>query len=247
MFSIFKKSAKTEPQVKSGLTVDLHSHFLPGLDDGAETLEESLEMLKGFADFGYTKVITTPHLIHEFYKHDENVIRERCQWMNEQLSIVGINLVIEPAAEYFLDDHFMQRVEAEDNTFITFGKNKFLLFETPVMNEPIYLKQALFKLRMMGYNPVMAHPERYAYLQFKFDKVQELFDGGLYLQINIMSLAGYYNKVAQKLAEKLIDKDMVHFLGSDCHKPKQLQVLKDAFKTKHYQTALGLELMNTKL
>ncbi len=247
MFSIFKKSAKIEPQVKSGLSVDLHSHFLPGLDDGAETLEESLEMLRAFADFGYTKVITTPHLIYEFYKHDENTIRESCQWMNEQLVAEGINLLVEPAAEYFLDDHFMERVEAEDDSFITFGKSKFLLFETPVMNEPIYLKQALFKLRMMGYNPVMAHPERYAYLQYKFDKVQELFDGGLYLQVNIMSLAGYYNKVAQKLAEKLIDMDMVHFLGSDCHKPRQLVVLKDAFKTKHYQKALGLDLKNNKL
>jgi len=211
MFSIFKRNAKSEPQVKSGLMVDLHSHFLPGLDDGAETLGESLEMLRAFADFGYTKVVTTPHLIYDFYKHDENTIRERCKWLNEQLVLEGINLQAEPAAEYFLDDHFMERVNSEDKSFITFGKQKYLLFETPVMNEPVYLKEALFKLRLMGYTPVMAHPERYAYLQYKFDKIQELFDGGLLLQVNIMSLAGYYNKIAQKLAEKLIEKDMVHF------------------------------------
>jgi tyrosine-protein phosphatase YwqE len=247
MFSIFRKKPKEEPKVSSGLKVDIHSHFLPGLDDGAENLDETLEMLRAFADWGYSKVITTPHLIHDFYSHDENTIREKCAWVNEQLAANGVALEVEAAAEYFLDDHFMERVNAEDKSFITFGKHKFLLFETPVMNEPIYLKEALFKLRMLGFTPVMAHPERYGYLQYKFDKIEELVDGGLYMQVNIMSLSGYYNKITQKLAEKLIDKEMVHFLGSDCHKPKHLAVLKDAFKTKHYQVALGLELMNNKL
>jgi protein-tyrosine phosphatase len=104
----------------------------------------------------------------------------------------GSKLKIEAAAEYYIDDRFMEWVEA-DEPFLTIG-DKYLLVETGFLNEPIYLREVLFKLRLKGYKPILAHPERYLYLQTKPEKLEELFDSGVYLQLNAMSLGGYYGK-----------------------------------------------------
>src|SRR5690606_8579722 len=129
---------------------------------------------------------------------------------------------IEAAAEYYLDEVLMKRLQ-EDDPLLTFG-NQYLLFETNFMTEPLTLKEFIFLATTKGYRPVLAHPERYMYLQSKFEKAEDLIDRGVMFQLNLASLSGYYSKPAQTTAQKLIDKGFVHFIGSDCHNLQHAQI-----------------------
>lgn len=227
------------------LQVDMHSHFLPGIDDGAENLEESLRLLKLFEDRGYKKIITTPHIIQDLYENSAETIFPVLELVRSALRESGSSLQIEAAAEYFLDDNFIGLMES-GHPFLTL-KDQYILVETGFMNEPAYLRDVLFKLRLKGYKPVLAHPERYLYLQTKKEKLEELFDSGVKLQINTMSLGGYYGPPAQKFAEWMIDQGFVHFLGSDCHRIRHIEPLEKAYKSKGYQKIRELPLLNDTL
>lgn len=242
-FSFLKKEEPKPPLPP--LLVDMHSHFLPGIDDGAENLEESLKLLKTFEDRGYRKIITTPHIIQDLYENSAENIFPVLEKVRAALKEEGSALQIEAAAEYFLDDNFIALMEA-GHSFLTL-KDQYILVETGFMNEPAYLRDVLFKLRLKGYKPVLAHPERYHYLQQKKEKLEELFDSGVKLQINTMSLAGYYGPPALKLAEWMIEQGFVHFLGSDCHRSRHLEPLENAYKSKGYQKIRELPLLNDSL
>lgn len=227
------------------IQVDMHSHFLPGIDDGAENLEESLKLLKTFEERGYQKIITTPHIIQDLYENSAETIFPVLEKVRAALLEIGSSLKIEAAAEYFLDDNFIAMLES-GHSFLTL-KEHYILVETGFMNEPAYLREVLFKLRLKGYKPILAHPERYHYLQQKKEKLEELFDSGVKLQINTMSLGGYYGPPSQKLAEWMIEQGFVHFLGSDCHRSRHLEPLEKAYKSKGYQKIRELPLLNDSL
>jgi tyrosine-protein phosphatase YwqE len=243
---IFSFLLKQEPKPDfPPLLVDMHSHFLPGIDDGAENLEESLKLLKTFEDRGYRKIITTPHIIQDLYENSAETIFPVLEKVRLALKESGSTLEIEAAAEYFLDDNFIALMEA-GHSFLTL-KSQYILVETGFMNEPAYLRDVLFKLRLKGYQPVLAHPERYLYLQTKKEKLEELFDSGVKLQINTMSLGGYYGPPAQKFAEWMIEQGFVHFLGSDCHRTRHLEPLERAYKSKGYRKIRERTLLNDEL
>lgn len=243
MFSWFKKE-KQSP-VKSALFTDIHSHLVPAIDDGAQTLEDSLTLIKGFSDLGYTKLITTPHVMSDTYKNTSSDILNGLARLNTFLKENNVDVTVEAAAEYYLDEHLMDMLK-KDEPLLTFGK-KYLLFETNFLNEPFNLKDFIFLASTRGYRPVLAHPERYMYLQSAMDKAEDLINRGVLFQINISSLTGYYSKVVQTAANKLIDKGWVHFLGSDCHHPKHLAQVDAARKVKSFQKALTLPLLNNTL
>lgn len=243
-FFSFLKKQPPKPEVPP-LQVDMHSHFLPGIDDGAENLEESIKLLKTFEDRGFRKIITTPHIIQDLYENSAETIFPVLEQVRKALRESGSSLQIEAAAEYFLDDNFISLLES-GHSFLTL-KDKYILVETGFMNEPAYLRDVLFKLRLKGYKPVLAHPERYLYLQTKKEKLEELFDSGVKLQINTMSLGGYYGPPAQKFAEWMIGQGFVHFLGSDCHRSRHLEPLEKAYKSKGYQKIRELPLLNDSL
>lgn len=244
-FSFLFKDDSRKNEGPLPLRVDLHSHFLPGIDDGAVDLEESLSLLKYFEDQGYEKIITTPHIIQDLYQNTPETIFPVLEKVKIALKESGSNLKIEAAAEYYIDDRFIEWVEA-DEPFLTIG-DKYLLVETGFLNEPIYLREVLFKLRLKGYKPILAHPERYLYLQTKPEKLEELFDSGVFLQLNIMSLGGYYGKPAQDFAKMMIEKGFVHFLGSDCHRTRHLEPLQAAWKSKLYYKLREQMLLNDTL
>lgn len=149
---------------------------------------------------------------------------------------------IKSAAEYFVDENFFAQVNANED-FLTFGDNH-LLIETGFMNKPIFFEEMVFTLKSNGYKPVLAHPERYIYLQEDEGLVNKLIDIGLLFQINVTSLTGYYSKAAKKLATYLIKNGMIHLLGSDIHNRKQLQAYKKAMKLKIVQECRQLPLIN---
>lgn len=224
---------------------DIHSHLLPGIDDGVQTLEQSEEIILNFQRLGYTKLITTPHVMNDFYRNTNEEILARLTELNAHLRQKNINISVEAAAEFYLDETLFKRLETGP-PLLTFGRNYFL-FETNFMTEPLNLKEFIFLATTKGYKPVLAHPERYLYLQSNFSKAEDLIGRGVLFQINISSLSGYYSKAAQTTAQKLIDKGYVHFLGSDCHNLQHVKLLEETRTNKYFQKAISLPLLNNSL
>lgn len=251
MISFFRKKANKEQQAADlALTVDMHSHILPGLDDGAETIEKSLALIRSLAEAGYQKLIATPHVMGDFYKNTPATINAALNTVREEVKRHNISVTIEAAAEYYLDEWFLEKLNSGE-PMMSFGSSmqgiRYLLFEISYINQPSQLQEAIFLIKTCGYRPVLAHPERYLYLYNDFAKLKDLYENGVLFQINANSLAGYYSKTAQLLAEKLIDNRMVNFIGTDCHAQRHLDVLTQARKQKYYRKALELSLLNNSL
>jgi tyrosine-protein phosphatase YwqE len=247
MMSFFNKltgrSDKGTP--KRVLTSDMHAHFLPGIDDGANSIEESLFLIKKMMECGYTKLVATPHVMNDFFKNTPEIIYNKLFEVKEAVVAEGWEIEIAAAAEYYLDEWFMNMLQ-NNNPLLTFG-DRYLLFETSFINQPAQLHEAIFLMQSLSYKPVLAHPERYVYFQDNFEKCAELYRNGVLLQININSLSGYYSTPAQLLAEKLIDKKMVHFAGTDCHALKHVKALELSRTKKYYTKLLDSELLNYEL
>jgi protein-tyrosine phosphatase len=181
----------------------------------------------------------------DFFRNTDEDITQRLNEVNLMLSQKHIDITLEAAAEYYLDEALIKRIES-DSPLLTFGK-KYLLFETNFMTEPLNLKEFIFLATTKGYKPVLAHPERYAYLQSNFEKAEDLIGRGVLFQVNISSLSGYYSKGAQITAQKLIDKQYIHLLGSDCHNLQHVKMLEETRKNKYFQKAISLPLLNNTL
>ena len=207
-----KKEEDCIPLDFSILKTDIHSHFIPGIDDGAPDLETSISLIKKMKELGYKKVITTPHVMSDFYKNTREIILEGLADLRAELKRVNINMEIEAAAEYYIDFDFEQKIGKEK--FLTFGDN-YILVELSFMQAPQSLFEIIFKLQMEGYKVVLAHPERYVYYASK--DYEELVARGVLLQINLLSLIGYYSPQIQQKTKELIAKNQVSFVGTDCH------------------------------
>ena len=227
------------------MLVDMHSHLIPDVDDGVDTVEESLEILIRLSELGYQKVITTPHVMGDYYPNDASTIVPKLNQLIELVIKEGIDIEIEAAAEYYLDEHFMHLLQTPEQ-LLTFGNN-YLLIETSFINEPAFLREGIFQIISAGLQPVLAHPERYVFIQNDPDIANDLVERGVQLQLNLLSLAGYYSKAARKIAEKLIDQKLVSFVGSDCHNFRQLGSMTDVLNGKYYKKLMQMELLNNTL
>ncbi|MEO5602172.1 MAG: CpsB/CapC family capsule biosynthesis tyrosine phosphatase [Cyclobacteriaceae bacterium] len=224
------------------LLVDMHSHLLPGLDDGVQTMEQAEEIILHLLKLGYTQLITTPHIMSDAYRNTPSGIAEKLQALKNHIAQKNIPVSISAAAEYYLDEALFKMVET-DQPLLTFG-NKYLLFETNFITEPFNLKDFIFLATTRGYKLILAHPERYLYLQNNLVKIEDLLDRGVLMQLNISSITGYYSKPVQQMAFKLIDKGWVHWLGSDCHHLQQARLLEEAQRSRYFRKALSLPLLN---
>jgi tyrosine-protein phosphatase YwqE len=236
VFSIFSRQALTIP-----FRADMHSHLIPGIDDGVISHEASLATIRKLMDLGYEKFVTTPHIMSDTYPNNVSTIRDGLKSLHEFLRSKNISVVVEAAAEYYLDEYTMRVIEKQEE-MLTFG-NKYLLFETNYLSEPYILKDFIFKATSQGYRPVLAHPERYQYMTM--EKAQDLVDRGVLLQINLLSLSGFYLRPVQKFAEKLIDKKMVSFVGTDCHNEVQAIAMEKSLRTKAFKKLIELPLLNS--
>lgn len=244
-----KKKKKSAPSIPiedlPPMLVDMHSHLLPGIDDGAQNLEESMEMIRRFADMGYKKLITTPHVMADFYKNTtEGILRKRDE-VREAMAKEGIDIELDAAAEYYLDEGLMKKLQNKEK-LLTFGDN-YLLFETSYMNASANLTQAVFMMQSQGYKPVLAHPERYTYWYGQFEEIEAIRDRGVHLQVNLMSFVGYYSRPAKDVADKIIDQKMASFIGTDCHRSKHQDVLDKVRRSSGYAKAMQLPLLNNQL
>jgi tyrosine-protein phosphatase YwqE len=218
----------------------MHSHLLPGVDDGVRTPEESFAVIDQLLELGYEKIITTPHIMTDYYGNTSNSILTAFEAFLPVLRQHGYTLPFSCAAEYYLDENLYELVSKKEK-LLTFG-DRYFLFETNMMSEPMLLKEFIFGLTSQGIKPILAHPERYQYMTL--EKAEDLRQRGVLLQINLLSLTGYYGVPMQKLAEKMIDRGWVDVLGSDCHNMDHALLLKKAQQTRSYRKALDLPLLN---
>lgn len=217
-----KKEPVLGPADLSVLGTDIHSHFIPGIDDGAQTLQQSLELLTSMAELGYRKVITTPHSMADGYKNSPEIILGGLEKLRAGVRDAGINIEVDAAAEYYLDHALEQNVMAEK--VLTFGSN-FLLFELPFIGEPAMLRQVVFQMQTQGYKPVLAHPERYSFWHNEFERFTDLKDRGVMFQLNMVALSGAYGPQTKQLAERMIDAGYYELVGSDCHNMNHVQAI----------------------
>lgn len=226
MFSFFKK-----PAVQSalpGLRCDIHSHLIPGIDDGSPDMETSVRLIRGLIGLGYKKIITTPHINTDIFPNTPAIIRSGQIVVTEELRRLGIDVEFHAAAEYLMDERF-SRLLAAGEPMLTLKDNLVLVelsFAVPAIN----LLQILFDMQLKGYQPVLAHPERYLYFGANKKWYDQLRDSGCFFQLNLLSFAGYYGPESRRLAEYLIKKQYVDFLGTDLHHENHLEVLKSSQK-----------------
>ncbi len=221
--NIFRKREKLlHPGDISALQVDLHSHFIPGIDDGSQSMEETLALLSRLREMGYRKVITTPHVMSDYYRNTPEIIQSGLADVQEAIVREGLDIALEASAEYYLDDAFENLIASD--RLLPFGSQRYILFELPFVSEPLNLARAIFNLQLKDYKPILAHPERYGFWYGNKEKLEEIHDKGVLLQLNLNSLGGYYGPEAKKTSEWLIDHEMVSFLGTDCHRMEHLNV-----------------------
>ncbi len=219
LFSIFKNKATPQTDF-SWLGADMHSHLIPGIDDGAQDLETSIALIKGLQDLGYKKLITTPHIFWELYANTPETINAGLTLVQQELIRQNIDIEIKAAAEYFIDDHFQQLLRTK--TPLLTIKDNLVLTEFSMVTAPFDLKEVLFELQMQNYQPLIAHPERYIYLKNKKNFFYELKEQGCQFQLNLLSLTGHYGTSVQELAEYLIKHDFYSYAGTDLHSVKHL-------------------------
>ena len=218
---------------------------MPAIDDGIQTVAEGLDILREMEALGYQKVITTPHTMAQHFENTPEIILSGLKKMQRAIEESGINIIMEAATEYYLDESFVNKLE-KDEPLMTFGRN-YVLFETDFKVPPRVLKEVVFLMKMKGYKPVYAHPERYFYLMENPQLLQKMIDREVVFQLNAVSLAGAYGKAVQKFAEKLIDSGVVGMVGTDCHHIRHIDAMKQAVKTKHYQKLMQSKLLNNTL
>jgi protein-tyrosine phosphatase len=223
MLSIFRKKNNSYSDL-SGLYADMHSHLIPGIDDGATDMGNSLQMIKGMMDLGYKKLITTPHIQWEMYKNTNKIIRDGMALVKQNLIAAGLDVEFAAAAEYFMDDHFDELLKGDEPLLTV--KNNLVLVEFSFIRQPIDLKDKLFQLQIKGYQPIIAHPERYLYYGAHKDWYDQLREYDCLFQLNMLSLCGYYGKKQEELCHYLIKKKYVNLVGTDSHNIRHIQILK---------------------
>lgn len=223
LFNLFKKKPK-EPEIDfSTVRTDMHSHVIPGIDDGAKDIHESLELAKRFIDLGFSKLIATPHVMADFYRNTPDIINSGLDRLREALQDNNLKLEVDAAAEYYLDEAFLNKLARKE--ILSFGNN-YLLFELSYINPPSNLTDILFKIQDAGFYPVLAHPERYSFYHGSIENYLQIKEKGCLFQLNTIALAGYYGKGSKKIAEELVDQHCIDFLGSDMHHTRHADALK---------------------
>lgn len=241
--SLFGKKQHTP--IEDFIFVDMHSHLIPNIDDGSKSMDESVELIQQFVELGYRKIFTTPHVMGDLYRNTPEIILAGLGALKERLKSENLEIEIEAAAEYYLDEWLIEKL-TKGIPLMTIG-DKYVLFETPYMNGSSQLHQAIFMMHTLGYKPILAHPERYIYLYHDFKEFKKIYDMDVLFQINLNSLSGYYSKHAKQFAEKLIDNNMVDFVGTDCHGVRHLDVLRQTKASEYYNKLSKLNLLNNTL
>ena len=243
MLSFFNKK-KVIPDYPgfTWLTQDIHSHLLPGIDDGSPDVETSIELLRSLGDAGIKKFICTPHIIGDMYRNTPETIHNALEKLRKAVKNAGMQVELEAAAEYMLDDYFMELLRKKE-PLLTLKKN-YLLTELSYSAQPDRLEEISFEILTNNYQPLMAHPERYHYFHKNYKAYDHLKELGFLLQVNLLSLTGYYGKSVAKAAKHIIDSGLADFVGTDLHHSNHLSMLTDVRSIELFEKYLGNKRYN---
>lgn len=225
MLNFFRK--KTQPAYPAKgyewLAQDIHSHLLPGLDDGSPDIETSLYLIRSLQDIGINKFICTPHILSDMYRNTPEKINAALTKLKSACEENNLNVNIRAAAEYMLDDGFSEKLK-QGEPLLTLEKN-YILTEFPYLTKPVRLNEVIFDILSNNYQPLLAHPERYHYYHKDYDAFFKLKEAGFHLQVNLLSLTGYYGKSVTKAAKFILQNNLASFVGTDLHHEKHLEAL----------------------
>lgn len=223
MWSIFNR--KSQPYDLSWMEVDMHSHILPGLDDGCANTAESMKILRHLADLNLKQLYFTPHVFKEMYPNTVSHIERAFA----QLSIGEFaGFFGGYAAEYMVDSHFEQLLKA-DEKLLTLPTN-LILIEMSYAQEYNQIERMILDLLIEGYNPILAHPERYKFYHGNVNQIRRLREIGCLLQVNLLSVTGYYGMHEKRMAKYLASEGLVDLVGTDIHHERNVMALEHSLR-----------------
>ena len=200
--------------------VDFHSHIVYDVDDGAQKIENSVNLIKEAKEAGFDKIILTPHYMEDYYIVPKSEIEERIKKIKEKCEEEKIEIDIFQGNEIYITNHIIEYFN--EKIISSLNNSRYVLFETPLNFEPANLVEVIYKLKEIGKVPVLAHPERYSFIQKDPNKLYELFEMGVLFQANYGSIIGMYGESAKKTVKLLLKNNYIHFLGSDVHREKSI-------------------------
>ena len=243
MFNLFKKrEALVHISGKLPVTLDIHSHILPGIDDGSPDTDTSIELIQGLYDLGIRKSIATPHIIGDMYRNTPEIINSALEKVKVACKKAKINIELSAAAEYMIDDYFLALLKNKA-PLLTLHKN-ILLTEISYATPPVNLGAIISNILAEGYRPILAHPERYFFYHHNFDQYYRLKEMGFLLQVNLLSLTGYYGSGAKKAAKFILEKDLASLVGTDLHHHYHLAAFTDPKNLSAIHRYLGDKVYN---
>ena len=240
MFNLFRKTKKDlytgEP---FPVTTDIHSHILAGIDDGSPDIATSLKLVKGLYDLGYRRLVATPHVIGDYYRNNPIIINRELDVLKNACAEAGIDIELSAAAEYMLDDYFLNILKQKEVLPVF---QNYILTELPFSIMPKNVSEMIFEIITAGYKPILAHPERYFYYHHDFTEYSRLKDLGFLLQVNLLSLTSHYGPQVTKAAKYIFENGLADFVGTDIHHLRHLETLSsketNAIVNKHLRDKL---------
>jgi tyrosine-protein phosphatase YwqE len=236
LFSFFHRKNRTKSFPFQELKVDVHSHLIPGIDDGSPDSETSIGLMKGMIDLGFERFTGTPHVMGDIWKNNPETIGEAHALLQKEMRNQGIDQPISMAAEYLVDEHLEHLIQTKQSLLTI--RDNWVLIEISFIQPPMQLKEVIFGLQLNGYQPVFAHPERYSYYYGQKHHLTEIRDSGCLFQCNLLSFSGYYGQGALQAADWLASQGMVDLLGTDLHHERHLNGLRELKESKSLVKAL---------
>lgn len=222
MFSFFQKKTPLTTIFPADF-VEIHSHFLPNIDDGSKSMDESVALLRRMHGYGIKNIICTPHVMESVWENSSETIQQKLVVLQAHLkSIAFTDITLRVAAEYMLDANFEHLLKTEKLLTL---KDNYILVELSFLNAPVNLYETLFNIQIAGYKPVLAHPERYSYFHNDFKEYTKLKAAGCLFQLNILSLSNYYGSQVTAASLQLLKHQLIDFAGTDTHKHHHLDFL----------------------
>lgn len=200
--------------------IDFHTHILPNIDDGARNIEETIDLVEEAKKAGFQAIISTSHYMEGYY---ETNVPEREVWINiiyQKLQEENIEMKLYLGNEIYLSDNIVALIE--EGKASTINDTSYILFEMPLNVKPMDLYNIIYEMMKNKLVPILAHPERYTFIQEEPQIITSLIEKGVFMQANYASIIGYYGKKAQIIVKKILENNMVHFLGSDVHRPNTI-------------------------
>ncbi|MBQ2539256.1 MAG: hypothetical protein II633_06085 [Bacteroidales bacterium] len=240
MFEFLKHKPKTARPIFEALGNDMHCHLLPRVDDGSKSEEESATCMRVMRAAGFEKIFCTPHFQFPRFPNVEEDIIDRYENLKMDLATNGVKGNDVPqisgiAGEYRIDSGFQKRLE--DNKFLLIG-GKYLLVELSLHQQVMGVEQMLFDLQMKGYDMILAHPERYPYYSSSSHVLEHFKNMGIFFQINILSLGGFYGEGPRRKAFEMLDNGWIEFMGTDMHNTLYAQALIDCTHDKKIEKVM---------